>query len=138
MSRLSDYLRDSRWYLANAAVRVSNARYRATRPLRSAAGEARNRRNRRFLETGKGHRAERATRAVRSSVPVYRDRINPATGRPRRDDREIYRRRDEQFARMRAAGAFTVPRGQEAWEHGPDAYRAIPARAQQRSRGRSR
>ena len=63
-------------------------------------------RRRRFLETGKGFRAERATRRLRSSLPAYRDRINPATGRPRRDDAALYRSRDEGFARMRERGTI--------------------------------
>ena len=64
-------------------------------------------RRRRFLETGRGFRAERATRRARSSLPVYRNRITPATGRPRRDDAALYRSRDEGFARMRERG--TIP-----------------------------
>ena len=94
-------------------------------------------RRRRFLETGKGFRAERATRRLRSSVPVYRARINPATGRPRRDDAEVYRRRDEAFARMRERGTIpqrgsTRPAQATAWEHAPDAYRSAPARGRTR------
>ena len=83
------------------AVRLSDARYRATRPYRTVAGQVGNWRRRRFLETGKGYAAERATRGVRSSLPVYRNTINPATGRPRADDAEIYRRRDAALATMR-------------------------------------
>jgi hypothetical protein len=82
-------------------TRLSDARYRATRPLRTVTGRVGNYRRRRFAETGKGYAMERATRGVRSSLPVYRDRINPATGRPRRDDAEIFRRRDAALATMR-------------------------------------
>ena len=89
------------WRFRKAAVRLSNARYRATRPYRTVAGRAGNWRRRRFLETGKGYVLDRATRGVRSSLPLYRNRINPATGRPRRDDAEVYRRRDAALARMR-------------------------------------
>jgi hypothetical protein len=64
-------------------------------------------RRRRFLETGRGFRAERATRRARSSLPVYRNRINPGTGRPRRDDVRVYAARDRGFARMRERG--TIP-----------------------------
>ena len=64
-------------------------------------------RRRRFIETGRGFVLERATRRARSSLPVYRDRINPGTGRPRRDDAGLYRSRDEGFARMRERG--TIP-----------------------------
>lgn len=115
--KLRDYLSDSRWYLSKAAVPVRNAAYRATRPLRTVTGRAGNWRRRRFLETGKGFAAERATRGLRSSLPVYRDRINPATGRPRRDDAEVYRRRDVQLARMRedrASVRGTLARSQDA------------------------
>jgi hypothetical protein len=90
-------------------VRLSDARYYATRPLRTVTGSVRNWRNRRFVQTGKGFALERATRQVRSSLPVLRDRINPATGRPRRDDVELYRRRDAAFARMRERGIAASP-----------------------------
>jgi hypothetical protein len=90
-------------------VRLSDARYHATRPLRTVTGSVRNWRNRRFVQTGKGFALERATRQVRSSLPVLRDRINPATGRPRRDDVELYRRRDAAFARMRERGIVASP-----------------------------
>jgi hypothetical protein len=83
------------------ATRISDAHYRATRPLRTVTGQVGNWRRRRFAETGKGYAVERATRGVRSSLPVYRDRVNPATGRPRSDDAELYRRRDAALARMR-------------------------------------
>lgn len=82
-------------------TRLSDARYRAARPLRTVTGRVSYWRRRRFLETGKGYAAERATRGIRSSLPVYRDRINPATGRPRSDDAEIFRRRDAALATLR-------------------------------------
>jgi hypothetical protein len=120
-------------------VRLSDARFRATRPLRAVTGSVRNWRNRRFVQTGKGFVLERATRPLRSSLPVYRDRINPATGRPRRDDAEIYRRRDAAFVRLRERGlAGSRPvRAQDyaprnRWERGPDAYRSVPARGRTR------
>jgi hypothetical protein len=95
-----------------------------------------NYRRRRYLETGKGFVLERRTRRLRSSLPVYRNRINPATGRPRRDDGEVYRRRDAAFARLREHG--TIPQRERrpapsaAWEHGPDACRSAPARRRSR------
>jgi hypothetical protein len=122
-------------------VRLSDARFRATRPLRTVTGRVGNWRNRRFVQTGKGFVLERATRPLRSSLPVYRSRINPATGRPRADDAEIFRRRDAALARMRQRGIPLTPavRAQDyaprAWEHGPDAYRSGPAL---RTTGRSR
>jgi hypothetical protein len=135
MTRLSDYAHDAPWYARKATVPLRNGLYRATRPLRTVSGRVGNWRRRRFAETGKGFWAERATRGLRSSLPGYRDRINPATGRPRRDDATVYARRDEQLARMRKAQAFTP--GTEAWEHGPDAYRALPAQPREQAQERN-
>lgn len=98
-----------------------------------------NYRRRRFAETGKGFVAERATRRLRSSLPLYRDRVNPATGHPRADDREVYGRRDEALSRMRL-DRLTQEQARRlratAWEHGPDAYRSGPAREVTASRQR--
>lgn len=111
--RSGQTVREVPWHLRKIAVRLSDARYRATRvagrPFRAVTRRAfpegvGNWRRRRFAETGKGYRAERATRRLRSSAPVYRDRVNPATGRARRDDAELYRRRDAALARMREQG----------------------------------
>jgi hypothetical protein len=141
-------VREVPWHLRKIAVRLSNARYRATRPLRTVTGRLGNWRRRRFAETGKGYRAERATRRLRSSVPVYRDRVNPATGRPRRDDARIYAARDRDHARLREGRASweknyaALERHAAAWEHGSDAYRHVPpgayASVAPRSRVRSR
>jgi hypothetical protein len=117
--RSIDTLHDAPWYLHKATVPVRNAAYRATDPMRSARGNLRNYRNRRFLETGKGFWVERHTRGLRSSLPVYKNRINPATGRPRADDAEIYGRRDKRLAHARQGGTFDPSR---AWERSPDAY----------------
>jgi hypothetical protein len=57
-------------------------------------------RNRRTLERGRRPRATQAADAARSSVPVYRNRVNPATGRPHRDDRQLGRTTDQSLARM--------------------------------------
>jgi hypothetical protein len=84
-----------------------------------------NYRRRRFLQTGKGFWVERHTRGLRSSLPVYRNRINRATGRPRADDAEIYGRRDARLASARMGGKFDPSR---AWENSADAYRNTPAR----------
>jgi hypothetical protein len=140
LGRLSDWRDLQGFRLRIAAVRLSDARHRATRhratrPLRTVTGSVGNWRRRRFLETGKGFVLERATRPVRSSMPVYRDRINRATGRPHRDDAEIGRRVDAAFARLRERGITPgrpvraqdyAPRNH--WEHGPDAYRSAPVR----------
>lgn len=56
--------------------------------------------NRRAMRRGKSPLPERLARPVRSSVPVYRNRVNPATGRPRRDDKQIGRVKDRSLARM--------------------------------------
>ncbi len=154
MSRIRDHAADFPWHLRKAGVRVSNGAYRLTRPYRTLRGEVRNRRNRRFLETGKGFAFERAMRPVRSSLPVYRDRTNPATGRPRRDDRMMGAAADRSAARWRETRSqlrdFDCCAGQghhaapqpEAWERSPDAYRHAPAEnyrsAAPRSRARSR
>ena len=114
--KLNGWLGDQAFLLRARAVRMRNWQYRATRrsgrPFRAVEHRIfpdglGNWRRRRFAETGRGFVAERATRRLRSSAPVYRNRINPATGRPRRDDAEVYRRRDEAFARMRERG--TIP-----------------------------
>jgi hypothetical protein len=124
VTRLSDYAHDAGWYARKATVPVRNGPYRLTDPVRSARGSYRNYRNRRFLRTGKGYWLERHTRGLRSSLPVYRNRINRAIGRPRRDDAEIYGRRDLRLAHARQGGTFDPSR---AWEHGRDAYRSAPA-----------
>lgn len=80
------------------ATLLSDWQYGATRPLRTVAGRVGNWRRRRFVETGKGFALERATRPLRSALPVYRDRINPATGRPHRDDVLVYGARDRVWA----------------------------------------
>jgi hypothetical protein len=123
VNRIRDYVHDSGWYVRKATLPVRNGLYRATDPLRSARGNLRNYRNRRFLQTGKGFWVERHTRRLRSSLPVYRNRINRATGRPRRDDDEIYGRRDMRLAHARQGGTFDPSR---AWERSPDAYRSAP------------
>lgn len=61
--------------------------------------------NRRAMRRGKSPLPERITRPVRSSAPLYRNRVNPGTGRPHRDDRQIGRVQDRSLARMRAQRA---------------------------------
>jgi hypothetical protein len=134
VSRLRDCLHDTPWYARKVAVPVRNAAYRATRPLRTVQGRVGNWRRERFLRTGKGYASERATRGVRSSLPVYRDRINPATSRPRSDDAEIYRRRDLRLERARQGGTFDPAR---AWERSDDACRSIPAASRQQAADRA-
>jgi hypothetical protein len=57
-------------------------------------------RNRRTIERGRRPRITQAADAARSSLPVYRDRINRATGRPHRDDAQLGRTSDRSLARM--------------------------------------
>jgi hypothetical protein len=133
VSRLSDYLHDAPWYARKATVPLRNAACRATHPIRSARGSYRNYRNRRFLETGKGFWVERHTRRLRSSLPVYRDRINPATGRARRDDAEIGRRADAAAARLRERG-FPPRRAIPARDYAPAYKRNLPERSDPRAR----
>ena len=133
MSRLSDCLHDAPWYARKATVPLRNAAYRATRPLRSARGSYRNYRNRRFLQTGKGFWLERHTRRLRSSLPVYRDRINKGTGRPHRDDAELGRRMDAAAKRMRER-AVPPQRSFQARDYAPAYKRNLP----QRTNGRAR
>ena len=59
---------------------------------------SRNERNRRTLERGKAPRHERVAAEVKSRTPIVRDRINPAHGRPHRDDVESHKIRDEGLA----------------------------------------
>jgi hypothetical protein len=79
-------------------------RARFTRWARSHATGNRQRlsnwRNRRTLERGRRPRTTQAADAARSSVPVYRNRINRGTGRPHRDDRDMGRTMDQSLDRM--------------------------------------
>lgn len=133
MNRLRDYIHDASWYARKATLPVRNAAYRATGPIRSARGQYRNYRNRRFLQTGKGFWLERHTRGLRSSLPVYRNRVNRATGRPRRDDAELYRRMDASAARMRER-AVPPQRSFQARDYAPAYKRNLPDRTNGRSR----
>ena len=90
-----------RWRLANGRVRVSNAWYRtAGNRIHGGRQGYRNWLNRRAVLRGRSPLPERLTRPVRSSLPVYRDRINPATGRPHRDDRALGRTSDASLSRL--------------------------------------
>ena len=57
-------------------------------------------RNRRTLDRGKRDLPARAGDQIRSRTPVVRSRVNPATGRPHRDDRNMGRLSDQSLARM--------------------------------------
>jgi len=60
-------------------------------------------RNRRTIDRGRRPRTTQAADVVRSRVPVYQDRVNPATGRPHRDDALLGRTSDRSLARMAPA-----------------------------------
>ena len=96
---------------------------------------SRNERNRRTLERGKAPRRERVAAEVTSRAPGARKRINPATGRPRTDDRMMHRVRDESLGRMKrsndraaAAEKFGREKGQEYRERKAREQRPAPAR----------
>ena len=88
----------TRWRLDNGRVRVSNAWYRAVgRRISGGRQRYRNWLNRRARVRGRAPLPDRLTRCIGSRLPVVRDRINPATGRPRWTDRS-----DGALARWRA------------------------------------
>lgn len=102
MSKIRDHVHDLRWRAANGRVKASNAWYRAAgRRISGARQEASNRKNRKTIERGKAPRRDRVASEVQSRTPVYRNRVNPATGRPHRDDGQLHKTRDESLARMR-------------------------------------
>lgn len=67
--------------------------------------------NRRAWERGKVPLPDRATRRF-SSLPVYRNRVNPATGRPRHDDRQLGRTQDRAMAWAKEARDRRAARAQ--------------------------
>ena len=78
----------TRWRLDNGRVRVSNAWYRAVgRRISGGRQRYRNWLNRRARVRGRAPLPDRLTRWAGSRTPGYRNRINPATGRPRWTDR---------------------------------------------------
>lgn len=88
----------TRWRLDGARIRAGNAWYRAAgRRIHGARQGYRNWLSGRARARGKAPLPDRITRGIGSRLPVYRDRINPATGRPRWTDRS-----DGALARWRA------------------------------------
>ena len=76
------------WRLGNGRVRVSNAWYRAAgRRISGGRQQYRNWLNRRAVTRGRTPLPDRITRGAGTCLPIVRDRINPATGRPRWTDR---------------------------------------------------
>ena len=103
-----DYLSDLRWRAANGRVHVSNAWYHvAGRRIHGARTQYRNWLGDRARARGKAPLPDRVTRAAGSRIPVYRDRTNPATGRPRWTDRS-----DGALTRWRADRERTQARQQ--------------------------
>ena len=77
-----------RWRLANGRVRVSNAWYRtAGNRIHGGRQGYRNWLSARARARGKDPLPDRITRGAASRIPGYRNRVNPATGRPRWTDR---------------------------------------------------
>ena len=123
MNSPRDYLSALRWRAANGRTRVSNAWYRAAgRRISGARQGIRNSRNRRTLERGRAPRLDGVVAAVTSRAPVIRDRINPATGRSRRDGALMHRSRNNGLARMQA------DRDPQWWPAAPwERTRQVPA-----------
>jgi hypothetical protein len=145
--------------MSKVRERAANARYIARHPVKMVRYSATNTRwhnwrNGAAIERGRAPRLDGAVAAVTSRAPVVRDRVNPATGRKRRDDAMMHRSRNEGLARSKAlntritaaesalerqrqeparARRYAQERGpavprQAAWESGPDAYRHRAAR----------
>ena|SRR6185437_13193291 len=85
MTWLTNLLSAARWGLGNGMTRISNAWYRAAgRRAHGSRQRYRNWLSRRARVRGRTPLPDRVTRAVGSRTPVYRNRTDPATGRPRR------------------------------------------------------
>ena len=95
MPSLRDYASDvRRYYLPKAATRARDAWHQAVgKRVQGARQQNRNWMNGRARQRGKAPLPDRVSRAVGSRTPVVRNRINPATGRPRRTDRSPQRTR---------------------------------------------
>jgi hypothetical protein len=115
MSKVRDYVSDAPVYARIGAnrihVRASNAWHRAAghriqeargrlSNARAARGRLSNARAARARQRGRRDLPRRAADNIRSSAPVYRNRVDPSTGRPNRDSRQIGRTIDESLARM--------------------------------------
>jgi len=106
---LRDRSASLRWRLADGRTHASNAWYRAAgRRISGARTGISNARNRRAIDRGRASRIDGAIAAVTSRTPVVRGRINPATGRKRRDDAMMHRTRNEGLSRMKEHRPVTV------------------------------
>lgn len=98
---IRDHLDTLRWRAANGRTHVSNAWHRAVgHRLAGARTGFGNWRNLRAIQRGRRDVPARIGDQVRSRTPVVRSRINRATGRPHRDDREMGRSSDRSLARL--------------------------------------
>jgi len=138
VSKARDYAGDlRRYYLPKARTHASNAWHRAAgRHIQTVRGRLSNARNLRDIQRGRRDLPRRAADQVRSRTPVYRNRINRATGRPHRDDRDMGRSSDKTLTRLadgqrrlreaeaRNRASRQPQRDREAWEYGPDTSRS--------------
>ena len=80
--------------------------------------------NRRAWARGKTPLPDRIARQFTSRLPVYRNRVNPATGRPRRDDRRIGRTGDRAMAQHKTRRDAVNARAAANQQHVRDTFRA--------------
>jgi hypothetical protein len=133
MSTIRDHLHDLRVHIASGRVHVSNAWYRAAgHRIQGVRGRLHNARVVRAQQRGRRDLPRRAADSLRSSLLVYRDRINPSTGRPNRDSRQIGRGLDESLTRRKPLNARI-----NAAEAALERQRQEPARARQYAQGRA-
>ena len=85
--------------------------------LRGTRTQYRNWLNRRAWQRGKTPLPDRIARQFTSRMPVYRNRINRATGRPRRDDLQLGRSGDRSMADWKARRDRTERRAQDNRQH---------------------
>lgn len=134
MSSLRDHLHDLRWRAANGRTHASNAWYRAVgRHIWGARGRLHNARVVRAQQRGRRDLPRRAADSLRSSLPVYRNRINPATGRPNHDSRRTGRLLDADLAWRKPTNARI-----NAAEAALERQRREPVRARQYAQERPR
>jgi hypothetical protein len=122
-----------------------DGRYRLTLGSRIKYGPTatriRNWRNQRTIERGRMPRWERVTAEVKSRMPVYRNRINPAHGNKHREDARLHRTGNEGLKRMKETHAPVRAIGRGDGDRGP-VYRAMEREQgrprERRTRGRSR
>ena len=106
-------------------MRESRAKRWVRRHATGNRQRVRNWLNRRAVTRGRSPLPERLTRPVRSSLPGYRNRVNPATGCPRRDDRQLGKARDRSPPPAPAGRAVPHGRGGPG-EHRIQGHRQAP------------